>query len=58
MAAQVKSLKNSHPGSRHMHWKQTEHFEVEQGIIAIYKNGKVLAVTKADGMAKVPAGTR
>lgn len=43
---------------RHIHWKQAEYFQVEQGVIGIHKNGTHLRVTKNDGIIEVPAGTR
>lgn len=43
---------------RHIHWKQTEYFQVEQGVIGIHKNGKEIRATKDDGIIEVPAGTR
>lgn len=42
----------------HIHWKQAEYFQVEQGIIEIHKDGKQLKATKDDGVIEVPAGTR
>ncbi|KAL7898969.1 hypothetical protein HDV63DRAFT_379274 [Trichoderma sp. SZMC 28014] len=42
----------------HIHWKQSEYFQVEQGVIGIHKNGKEIRATKDDGIIEVPAGTR
>ncbi|KAL7931837.1 hypothetical protein V8C35DRAFT_329204 [Trichoderma chlorosporum] len=42
----------------HIHWKQSEYFKVEQGIIGIYKDGQEIRATKDDGVIEVPAGTR
>ncbi|EED21268.1 conserved hypothetical protein [Talaromyces stipitatus ATCC 10500] len=52
-------VKDGHSGPPlHIHWKQTEYFQVEQGVIGIHKNGKQLKITKDDGIVTVPAGTR
>ncbi|PTB63073.1 hypothetical protein BBK36DRAFT_1182743 [Trichoderma citrinoviride] len=42
----------------HIHWKQSEYFKVEKGIIGIHKDGKEIRATKDDGVIEVPAGTR
>ncbi|EGR47103.1 uncharacterized protein TRIREDRAFT_109353, partial [Trichoderma reesei QM6a] len=43
---------------RHIHWKQSEYFQVEKGVIGIHRNGKEIRATKDDGVIEVPAGTR
>ena len=43
---------------RHIHWKQDEYFQVEQGVMGLHKNGKEITTTKDDGIIHVPAGTR
>ncbi|KAF2685187.1 hypothetical protein K458DRAFT_365440 [Lentithecium fluviatile CBS 122367] len=42
----------------HIHWLQTEYFQVEQGVIGIMKNEKEVVATKDDGIVEIPAGTR
>ncbi|KAL6695687.1 hypothetical protein J3F84DRAFT_349002 [Trichoderma pleuroticola] len=42
----------------HIHWKQAEYFQVEQGVIGIHKDRKQVRATKDDGVIEVPAGTR
>ncbi|PYH46716.1 cupin domain-containing protein [Aspergillus saccharolyticus JOP 1030-1] len=42
----------------HIHLRQTEYFQVQQGVLGIYKNETEHIVTKADGTVEVPAGTR
>jgi hypothetical protein len=44
--------------NRHIHWLQTEYFQVESGVIGIMKNEKELAATKDDGIIEIPPGTR
>lgn len=50
--------KAHHYINRHIHWKQSEYFQIEQGVIGIHKNGKEIRATKDDGIIEVPAGTR
>ncbi|KAF2644247.1 hypothetical protein P280DRAFT_466909 [Massarina eburnea CBS 473.64] len=42
----------------HIHWLQTEYFQVEQGVIGIMKNEKEVVATQEDGIVKIPPGTR
>ncbi|KAI9154972.1 putative oxidoreductase virH [Paramyrothecium foliicola] len=52
----VKSGKSGPP--LHIHLLQNEYFQVEQGILAVHRNGEVVVATKEDGIIEVPAGTR
>ncbi|KAK7729332.1 hypothetical protein SLS63_006205 [Diaporthe eres] len=42
----------------HIHLRQDEHFEVQQGVLGVVVNGKKHAVTKNDGRISVPSGAR
>lgn len=42
----------------HIHLRQDEHFEVQQGVLGVVVNGKKHAVTKDDGRISVPSGAR
>lgn len=42
----------------HIHLRQDEHFEVQQGVLGVVINGKQHAVTRADGRISVPSGAR
>ncbi|KAI1660863.1 hypothetical protein F4813DRAFT_348612 [Daldinia decipiens] len=42
----------------HIHLRQTEFFQVEQGTLAVTKNGKEYVLTKDDGILKISPGTR
>lgn len=42
----------------HIHLRQDEHFEVQQGLLGIVVNEKRRAVSKEDGRVSVPAGAR
>ncbi|KAK2609449.1 hypothetical protein N8I77_002946 [Diaporthe amygdali] len=42
----------------HIHLRQDEHFEVQQGVLGVVKNGKEYAITKDDGRISVPSGAR
>ncbi|KAI2618203.1 hypothetical protein GGR54DRAFT_640772 [Hypoxylon sp. NC1633] len=42
----------------HIHWKQTEFFEVQQGVLGVMKNEKAHVITKDDGPVVIPPGTR
>ncbi|KAI8965607.1 hypothetical protein F5Y11DRAFT_311791 [Daldinia sp. FL1419] len=41
----------------HIHLEQDEIFQVEQGTLAVIKNGKEYSITKDDEALEVPAGT-
>ncbi|KAI6086402.1 hypothetical protein F4821DRAFT_130197 [Hypoxylon rubiginosum] len=42
----------------HIHLKQTEYFEIQQGTLAVVKNEKQVMLTKDDGILKITPGTR
>ncbi|KAK0622038.1 hypothetical protein B0T17DRAFT_618402 [Bombardia bombarda] len=42
----------------HIHLRQTEYFEVVQGVLGAVKNEKEVAWTKDDGLLKITPGTR
>ncbi|OQE43224.1 hypothetical protein PENCOP_c003G00135 [Penicillium coprophilum] len=42
----------------HIHLRQTEFFEVQQGVLGILKNEKEHVVTRDSGVVVVPPGTR
>lgn len=42
----------------HIHLRQDEHFEVQQGVLGVVVNGKEHAVSKGDGRISVPCGAR
>ncbi|KAH8767421.1 hypothetical protein F5883DRAFT_522015 [Diaporthe sp. PMI_573] len=42
----------------HIHLRQDEHFEVQQGVLGVVVNGKKHAVSKGDGRISVPSGAR
>ncbi|KAK7738602.1 hypothetical protein SLS62_011371 [Diatrype stigma] len=42
----------------HLHFRQDEHFKVEQGILAAEVDGKQYALTKDDGVLTIRAGSR
>lgn len=42
----------------HIHLRQDEHFEVQQGVLGVVRNGKEYAVSKNDGRISVPSGAR
>lgn len=42
----------------HIHLRQDEHFEVNQGVLGVVVNGKEHAVSKGDGRISVPSGAR
>ncbi|KAF2177778.1 hypothetical protein K469DRAFT_719540 [Zopfia rhizophila CBS 207.26] len=42
----------------HIHFLQSEFFEVQQGTLGVVKNGKEHVITKADGKVTIPRGTR
>ena len=42
----------------HVHLLQDEYFKVEQGVLGVVKNGVEYAVTRDDGIFRIPAGTR
>lgn len=42
----------------HIHLRQDEHFEVQQGVLGVVVNGKKHAVSKKDGRISVPSGAR
>ncbi|KAI0879964.1 uncharacterized protein GGS22DRAFT_176317 [Annulohypoxylon maeteangense] len=44
--------------SMHIHLRQTEYFEVEQGTLGVVRNGKEVLLTKDDGVLDIPPGTR
>lgn len=44
--------------TRHIHLRQTETFEVEQGVLGVVKNGVEYAIRKEDGPVSITPGTR
>ncbi|KAK8070919.1 hypothetical protein PG997_011122 [Apiospora hydei] len=42
----------------HIHLRQTEFFEVEQGILVVVRNEQESVLTKEDGVVVIPPGTR
>ncbi|KAK6210533.1 hypothetical protein LQW54_006141 [Pestalotiopsis sp. IQ-011] len=42
----------------HVHFRQDEHFQVEQGVLAAIVDGKEFALTKHDGVLSIRAGSR
>lgn len=42
----------------HIHLRQDEHFEVQQGVLGVVVNGREHAVSKGDGRISVPSGAR
>ncbi|KAF7960451.1 hypothetical protein EAE96_000132 [Botrytis aclada] len=42
----------------HIHLQQDEYFQVEQGVLGAITDGKEHAITRVDGILKIPAGTR
>ncbi|PSR88629.1 major facilitator superfamily domain-containing protein [Coniella lustricola] len=42
----------------HIHLRQTETFEVEQGVLGVVKNGVEYAIRKEDGPVSIPPGVR
>ncbi|KAI1807186.1 hypothetical protein F4811DRAFT_40573 [Daldinia bambusicola] len=42
----------------HIHLRQTEYFQVQQGVLAVVKNGKESVMTKDDGILEITPGTR
>jgi uncharacterized cupin superfamily protein len=42
----------------HIHLRQEETFQVQQGVLGVVVNGKKHAVSKDDGPISVPAGAR
>ncbi|KAG4217914.1 hypothetical protein PC116_g33606 [Phytophthora cactorum] len=42
----------------HIHLRQTEYFQVQQGTLAVIKNGKEHIITKDDGVLIITPGTR
>lgn len=43
---------------RHIHYLQTEYFQVKKGVLGATKDGKDYRVTSEDGILTIPAGTR
>ncbi|KAI1470388.1 uncharacterized protein F4812DRAFT_417335 [Daldinia caldariorum] len=42
----------------HIHIRQTEYFQVQQGALAVVKNGKESVITKNDGILVIAPGAR
>lgn len=43
---------------RHIHLRQEETFDVEQGVLGVEKNGVEFAITKDDGPVSISPGVR
>lgn len=44
--------------NRHIHLRQIETFEVEQGVLGVVKNGVEHAIRKEDGPVSISPGVR
>ncbi|CAN8106531.1 unnamed protein product [Discula destructiva] len=42
----------------HIHFQQDEYFKIEQGVLGVMKDGVEYALTKDDGVFKIPSGKR